>query len=624
MNVAYPARGSLQNPHIIYSTPSDIVFTHLRAQIDQIPPFREPRFGTVFVDEADGLFLDTSQNPFYLSSPYSKTFNAIHFIRIFDYVRTISAQDLVANSTQHLAELRSRDFGLVDLPDAELLLHLASAYKAHHLKKDVHYVVQNNKVIIVDQGNTERLQLNHHWEHGIHEYVMIREKLTLRPPPRLEVKMSFPTFIQLYSRVFSVSGTFGDGIERKQIRDLYNLVGFDTPTHQVSRRIDSPIHFVSSQEEQDAAVLADIAAARGQGRPLLLHVQSIDESIRLHTWLTERGCKCQLLNNFTNLDENGEQATEDAIVQSAGVPGCITVATSVAGRGTDFKPSDESLEAGGLKVISLFLAQNSRVELQTRGRAGRQGAPGESLVRVCLETDLFIARQPAEIRQCIDTIAQQYGYNSPELAVAVTAVRRATNLLRSIQLQAEIEREKEVDTVLHEYLSGITSLTRSLEALLCGMKDQIGIDAPKSIARAFVHRHWVDDFDSFQEQIAIKSFFLDKSSLEDHTLTDLDLRVRADLQTLFTEAVKELPATSSLSAFSESLAIIQDYFSQEVPTESFIADTLGKVISEGLDQLRMMATLNIERCLGEFEDADVDKVRAYLEEIRNGRGYRAL
>lgn len=246
--------------------------------------------------------------------------------------------------------------------------------------RDIDYIVADGKIIIVDP-NTGRLKPSHVWEYGLHEAIMAKEHLY----PKIETSsicgiITIKNYLLLYEKLSGMTGTAIAAI--KELKEVYDLEVVEIPTHKPIIRIDHGIRKFATSRQALEALSQEVAKLHKEQRPILIGVNSIRQSEHISSFLQDKGFDPQLLNAKT-LDQ------EAFIIAHAGTPNCITVATNVAGRGTDIKPTIEALRAGGLAIIGWGIADSKRIDQQLIGRSGRQGNPGSSQFFVSCEDKII-------------------------------------------------------------------------------------------------------------------------------------------------------------------------------------------------------------------------------------------
>ncbi len=255
------------------------------------------------------------------------------------------------------------------------------------LRRDVDYVVRDGRIDIVDEF-TGRVVADRHWPDGLQAALEAKERLAQRPGGRILGSMTLQRFLRGYPRLCGMTGTARDAAA--ELHEIYGLDVAVIPTHRPLARLDRDDVVYASRDAKERAVVAEIARAHATGRPVLVGTATVTESERLAQQLERAGVPAVVLNAK-------HDAAEASIIARAGAPGAVTVSTNMAGRGTDIRlggggdeDRDRVAALGGLYVIGTNLHESRRVDLQLRGRAGRQGDPGESRFFVSLEDDLLV------------------------------------------------------------------------------------------------------------------------------------------------------------------------------------------------------------------------------------------
>lgn len=283
----------------------------------------------------------------------------------------------------------------------------------HFFLRDKQYVVQDGKVIIVDES-TGRMMPGRSWRLGLHQSVEAKEGLEITQPNEAMARMSFQRFFRLFRRLAGITGTAAEAAP--EFWSIYQLPFAAVPPHRPNRRERWPARYFATAAEKWNAVLAEIETLHAQGRPILVGTRSVAASEHLAGLLRGRNLSFTLLNAIRH-------AEEAAIVHLAGDARAITVATNMAGRGTDIRLGTGVAAVGGLHVILTELHESARVDRQLEGRAGRQGDPGSTRLFVSLEDDLAQRFISAPTRAVLRRLLQRGGAGAEKLAGAV--LRRA-------------------------------------------------------------------------------------------------------------------------------------------------------------------------------------------------------
>lgn len=388
---------------LLYGTATDFEYALMHEILNKeefFPDYIDPlgkRFSWVLVDEVDNLTIDTSRSSARLSFQAEVTYDWV-YIPIFNFVKTFYHEDsdllddnqIIMKLKFFLKEFRGGVYAkYVDsLLDSKLMSWVQSAYIAIYKKKiRKDYVVGVQKVtndesekgvLIVDSGNTGRIMHGSRWSSGIHEFVEVKENLDVQKENVCPISISHPILYAMYDNLIGMSGTIGDEIDREGLFHVYGIRSFDVPTHNPPRRVDlPPVIFETTREYFEAIKQLHIDSKR-RGQPVLNLNQTIHETEELAEIFMREKIPFELLNEVQRKDE-------DLILLQAALPGASIIATNTATRGTDIKLSSSSLDNGGLFVLISYFPENVRIEMQGRGRSGRQGQSGTSVIYLSKE-----------------------------------------------------------------------------------------------------------------------------------------------------------------------------------------------------------------------------------------------
>jgi preprotein translocase subunit SecA len=383
---------------ITYVTAKEAGFDHLRDLLAMDAADVVHRgFHFALVDEADSLLIDEARVPLVIAGHVGREMSAAP--RLAAVVASLSAGlhfdtdeygrdvELTEAGIEHVEQALACG-SLHDERNIVLLTQLNCALHARVLlRSDVDYIVRDGRIQIVDEF-TGRVVTDRHWPDGLQAALEAKEGLEQRPDGRILGSMTLQRFLRGYHRLCGMTGTAADAAT--ELCAFYGVEVLVVPTHRPMIRVDHPDIVFTNREAKEAAVVAEISHAHESGRPVLVGTLTVEESERLAERLCSAGIVCEVLNA-----KNDEQ--EARIVARAGAFGAVTISTNMAGRGTDItlggedETSHERVTAlGGLYVIGTNRHESRRVDLQLRGRAGRQGDPGESRFFLSLEDDLLV------------------------------------------------------------------------------------------------------------------------------------------------------------------------------------------------------------------------------------------
>ena len=535
---------------ITLGTTSGFVFDYLydHTTLD-VSKCVQDKFGFSIVDEADSVMIDEAETPHILSggihytqnkdeSPYEKFLPNVKKLveqggmglysidklrkkttltekgktwlandcgdpTIFDdgfYDNKIKRieKDAVLTKAQKegfvLAEKNSR---LEQLKLQNVLCQLLTALTVY--ERDVDYIVSDKRIIIVDQ-NTGRLKPTHVWEFGLHEAVMAKENISpIAGIVNISGTITVKNYLQLYEKLSGMTGTAIAAID--EWRDVYGLNVAVIPTHKPVIRKDHSLRAFVTSDQALFAMSQEVARLHEMQRPVLVGVNSIRQSEKVQSYFESKGLKPQLLNAKTL----GQEAS---IIAHAGELGCITVATNVAGRGTDIKPNDEALNAGGLAVIGWGIAHSKRIDEQLIGRSGRQGNPGSSQFFVSCEDEIIGFLSPND-KKSLEDLKQQNATESGEMTDERTV---KLFLLAQHNKEEEDKNARAEATKRDDVINPFRKLLYDLRMQLL-RKDNQAIESGYKLFDLWKNVDFKSEYESHKKTIAEKALPIVESAL---------------------------------------------------------------------------------------------------------------
>ena len=375
---------------ITYGTNNEFGFDYLR---DNMVVYKEERVQRVLnfaiVDEVDSILIDEARTPLIISGEGEKSTD---FYKVADFfVKTLKKDkdftiDEKANSailTDEGVEAAEKFFRIENYADPshmELQHHVAQALKGNFLmKKDKDYMVKDGEVIIVDEF-TGRLMEGRRYSDGLHQAIEAKEGVNVQRESKTLATITFQNYFRMFKKLSGMTGTALT--EEVEFREIYGLDVIVIPTHRAIARQDHPDVIYKTEKGKFMAIVEEIVETHATGQPVLVGTVSIEKSEVLSALLKRRGVPHQVLNAKYH-------EKEAEIVSHAGEMGMVTIATNMAGRGTDIKLGDGVIDVGGLKIIGTERHESRRIDNQLRGRSGRQGDPGSSRFYISLEDDLM-------------------------------------------------------------------------------------------------------------------------------------------------------------------------------------------------------------------------------------------
>ncbi|CAG7839323.1 preprotein translocase subunit SecA [Clostridium haemolyticum] len=382
-------RREAYNCDITYGTNNEFGFDYLR---DNMVVYKEERvqrnLNFCIVDEVDSILIDEARTPLIISGEGD---NSTDFYKVADFfAKTLKEDDYTVDEktksvilTEKGIEKAEKFFHLDNYGDADNMQvqhHVVQALKANYnMKRDKDYMVKNNEVIIVDEF-TGRLMEGRRYSDGLHQAIEAKEDVKIQKESKTLATITFQNYFRMYNKLSGMTGTADT--EEAEFREIYGLDVIIIPTHRPIARIDAPDLVYKSERGKFKAIVNEIAETYKTGQPVLVGTVSIEKSELLSDMLKRKGIPHQVLNAKYH-------EKEAEIISHAGEKGMITIATNMAGRGTDIKLGEGVEEVGGLKVIGTERHESRRIDNQLRGRSGRQGDPGYSRFYVSLEDDLM-------------------------------------------------------------------------------------------------------------------------------------------------------------------------------------------------------------------------------------------
>ena len=375
---------------ITYGTNNEFGFDYLR---DNMVIYKEEKvqrkLNFAVVDEVDSILIDEARTPLIISGAGEKS---TKFYNVADnFVKQLLAEadytiDEKANSvmlTDAGVEKAERAFGIDNYADAdhlELQHYITQALKANYgMKIDKDYMVKDGQVIIVDEF-TGRLMEGRRYSDGLHQAIEAKEGVKIERESKTLATITFQNYFRMYNKLSGMTGTALT--EENEFREIYALDVIVVPTNRPIARVDKSDLIYKNTKGKYNAIIEEIIESNKKGQPVLVGTVSIEKSEYLSSLLKKRGVKHKVLNAKYH-----EQEAE--IISHAGELGSVTIATNMAGRGTDIKLGEGVKEVGGLKIIGTERHESRRIDNQLRGRSGRQGDSGESVFYISLEDDLM-------------------------------------------------------------------------------------------------------------------------------------------------------------------------------------------------------------------------------------------
>ena len=393
------------NCDILYSTNNEVGFDYLR---DNMVVRKEDRvqrkLNFAIVDEVDSVLIDEARTPLIISGGEMKSANlyldADRFAKSLkkeeDYIydeKTKSVNLTDSGSTK--AEKKFNITNLYEINNASLLHYINQALRANYsMKKDVDYVVQDGEVVIVDQF-TGRLMKGRAYSDGLHQAIEAKEGVNINQETKTLATITFQNLFRMYKKLAGMTGTAKT--EEEEFRNIYNMYVIEIPTNKPVIRVDAPDLVYATKEAKYKAIINFVKERYEKGQPVLIGTIAIETSELISNLLKQAHIPHEVLNA-----KNHEREAE--IISKIGLGKSVTIATNMAGRGTDIKLSDEVRKLGGLCVVGTERHESRRIDNQLRGRSGRQGDPGYTQFFVSMKDDLMVRFGSDRIGEMMSTM----------------------------------------------------------------------------------------------------------------------------------------------------------------------------------------------------------------------------
>ncbi len=385
-----PERREAYRADVTYGTNNEFGFDYLRDNMKfELADYCQREFNYAIVDEVDSILIDEARTPLIISGPadastelyknvdkiMGKFKRDVHYL-VDEKSRQVSLNEEGIALGEHLLKIDN----LYDPNNIEYLHHLNQSLKAHVLfQRDVDYIVKNGQVVIVDEF-TGRTMEGRRYSDGLHQALEAKENVKIERENQTLASITFQNYFRMYRKLAGMTGTADT--EAPEFKKIYNLDVVVMPTHMPMVRIDYADVIYKNEKAKYRAIIEEIKEKHDKGQPVLVGTISIDVSEKISRILKKEKVPHEVLNA-----KHHEREAE--IIAQAGGLGKVTIATNMAGRGTDIKLGDGVVEVGGLHILGTSRHESRRIDNQLRGRSGRQGDPGSSRFFLSLEDDLL-------------------------------------------------------------------------------------------------------------------------------------------------------------------------------------------------------------------------------------------
>lgn len=417
------------NCDVTYTTSSELGFDYLRDNlVTDISDRVQRTLNYAVIDEVDSVLLDEAKTPLIISGGSLKSgnlyFQTDYFVKSLDEntdymidipTKAIALTELGIKKAESIFKIRN----LYSNHNIKLVHHIDQALKANYtMEKNIDYVVSDDEVQLVDSF-TGRILIGRRFSHGLHQALEAKENVTIKDENKTLATITFQNFFRMYSKLSGMTGT--GKTEELEFQEVYNMTVHVIPTNKPILRFDDQDLIFATLDSKFHAVVKEIQKRYTIGQPVLVGTVSIESSERLSRMLTNVLIPHHVLNAKSN-------QAEAEIIKLAGQKYAVTVATNMAGRGTDIKLTQEVRDLGGLCVIGTERHDNRRIDNQLRGRSGRQGEPGYSRFYISLEDELLVRRGGEQIKKLLKKL---------KVDAAPIESKMLSRYIESAQLQVE-------------------------------------------------------------------------------------------------------------------------------------------------------------------------------------------
>lgn len=587
---------------ITYSTNSELGFDYLR---DHMVLYKEqmvqrPEMNFAIVDEVDSILIDEARTPLIISGGEKKGPNL--YVQANSFAKCLHQEDYeidvkdrhvaLTESGMSKAEKYFNVDNLYDVKNVTIVHHINNALRANYImEKDKDYVVHEGAIVIVDPF-TGRLMVGRQWSDGLHQAIEAKENVQIKKETRTLATITYQNYFRMYKKLAGMTGTAKT--EEEEFRNIYNMFVVEIPTNVPVIRIDEPDLIFRSMKAKYLAIAKDIKERHEKGQPVLVGTISIESSELLSNLLKRNGIPHSVLNAK-------QHEREAEIIAKAGQKGSVTIATNMAGRGTDIKLGEGVRELGGLAVIGTERHEARRIDNQLRGRSGRQGDPGYSRFYLSAQDELMIRFGGDRFERLLGMIANPDadGYETPlELKMFSRFVESAQKKVEGANYDSR-KNVVEYDEVLRkqrEVIYGQRKDILFLDDMEPTIRKMIKNVVKRNIGGYIVHEKKNSEVDAvrFMNEFASKFFNRGKITID-------------EVEGLNEEQLSELIENK----FIEELENKKTQVPNEVFQEFLKVVLLRVVDSHWMDHIDQMS--NLRQSIGLQSYAQINPLREYQQ-----------
>ena len=586
------------NCDILYSTNNEIGFDYLRDNMVVRAEDRVQRpLNFVIIDEVDSVLIDEARTPLIISGGKMQSANL--YQQADKFVKTLKENEgyiydekTKATSLDEKGIKKAEKYfnikNLYDIEHATLVHFINQALHANYsMKKDFDYVIQDGKIVIVDQF-TGRLMPGRAFSEGLHQAIEAKEGVQINEETKTLATITFQNLFRMYKKLAGMTGTAKT--EEEEFRDIYNMYVIQIPTNKPVIRKDYSDLIFATAEGKYQAIVKEIKERHAKGQPVLVGTVAVENSEKISNMLKKENIPHEVLNAKNN-------AREAEIIAKAGEKGAVTIATNMAGRGTDIKLGKGVRELGGLCVLGTERHESRRIDNQLRGRSGRQGDPGMSQFCVSFEDDLMVRFGTDSAKHLL----QRVGFDG-ELSI------RSKALSRSIESAQKRVEGNNFDTRKH--LLEYDDVINNQRMIIYGRRNQI-LDSES------IHSITLEHIKNHISNI-VNSHLVDSNKLTGLDVTEILETVNENLlkNDLSVDELEELDSESLIETIYEQ--VVEEYeekikdFPDELKNEFEKAISLRVIDTHWMDHINAMSLLREGIYLRQY--AQENPLQAYTAE----------
>ena len=586
------------NCDIMYSTNNEIGFDYLRDNMVVRAEDRVQRpLNFVIIDEVDSVLIDEARTPLIISGGKMQSANL--YQQADKFAKTLKENEgyiydekTKATSLDETGIKKAEKYfnvkNLYDIEHATLVHFINQALHANYsMKKDFDYVIQDGKIVIVDQF-TGRLMPGRNFSEGLHQAIEAKEGVQINEETKTLATITFQNLFRMYKKIAGMTGTAKT--EEEEFRDIYNMYVIQIPTNKPIIRQDYSDLIFATAEGKYSAIVKEIKERHEKGQPVLVGTVAVENSEKLSKMLKKEHIPHEVLNAKNN-------AREAEIIAKAGEKGAVTIATNMAGRGTDIKLGKGVKELGGLCVLGTERHESRRIDNQLRGRSGRQGDPGMTQFCVSFEDDLMVRFGTDSAKHLL----QRVGFDG-ELSI------RSKALSRSIESAQKRVEGNNFDTRKH--LLEYDDVINNQRMIIYGRRNQI-LDSES------IHSITLEHIKNHISNI-VNSHLIDSNKLTGLDVTEILETVNENLlkNDLSVDELEELDSESLIETIYEH--VVEEYeekikdFPDELKNEFEKAISLRVIDTHWMDHINAMSLLREGIYLRQY--AQENPLQAYTAE----------